>query len=58
MIRAAIFVSVLAIGTAYAGADDPVRLDSGMVSGAATSTPDMRVYKGIPYAAPPTGGAA
>ncbi len=32
-----------------------VKLDSGMVSGIQGSTPDMRIYKGIPFAAPPVG---
>ena len=32
-----------------------VRTEGGMVSGSAGSLPGMRVYKGIPYAAPPVG---
>lgn len=38
-----------------AGPEDPVRLDSGLVSGFAGSSPEMRIYKGIPFAAPPVG---
>ena len=34
---------------------DPMKLDSGQVSGAATNTPSVRVFSGIPFAAPPTG---
>lgn len=35
---------------------DPIRLDSGLVSGQRVgSSSDVRVYKGIPYAAPPVG---
>ncbi|HME06303.1 MAG TPA: carboxylesterase family protein [Bryobacteraceae bacterium] len=34
---------------------DPVRLDSGLVSGADGRITGVRVYKGIPYAAPPVG---
>ena len=34
---------------------DPVRTDKGLVSGSAGSTASVRVYKGIPYAAPPVG---
>src|SRR6185312_6116668 len=44
-----------AMGTASAAVEDPVRLDTGVVSGTASGTPDVRVFKGIPYAAPPTG---
>src|SRR2546425_5931170 len=33
----------------------PVRLESGLLSGASGSSPEVRVYKGIPYAAPPVG---
>jgi len=46
------------LGTAWlaaAAVNDPVRLDAGQVSGTAGSTPEMRIYKGIPYAAPPVG---
>src|ERR1700733_6978801 len=46
---------LLAISTAGAAIDDPVRLDTGMISGATTDSPDVRVFKGIPYAAPPVG---
>src|ERR1017187_10370635 len=35
--------------------DDPVRVENGSLSGAAGSNPDVRVYKGIPFAAPPVG---
>ena len=56
MYRAALIATALfALGTAYAAIDDPVRLDTGMVAGAATSSPDVRVFKGIPFAAPPVG---
>jgi len=56
MNRAAFLATVLfTFGTAAAAIDDPVRLDTGTVSGAATATPEVRVFKGIPYAAPPVG---
>ena len=38
-----------------AGIDEPIRLDSGLVSGAATPDGAVRVFRGIPYAAPPVG---
>jgi para-nitrobenzyl esterase len=56
MIRSAILATALfATGAANAAFDDPVRLDAGMVSAAPASNPDVRVFKGIPFAAPPTG---
>jgi para-nitrobenzyl esterase len=52
----------LVFGTFLAGAwilsaaiSDPVRIDTGLVSGVPGSTDEVRVYKGIPYAAPPVG---
>jgi para-nitrobenzyl esterase len=38
-----------------AAIDEPVRLDTGLVSGASGSNPDVRVFKGVPFAAPPLG---
>ena len=35
--------------------NDPVRLESGSISGAAGGSAEVRVYKGIPYAKPPVG---
>jgi para-nitrobenzyl esterase len=34
---------------------DPVRVDSGLVSGTPGSSDEVQVYKGIPFAAPPVG---
>jgi len=34
---------------------DPVRVEQGQLSGAAAKSPGMKVYRGIPYAAPPVG---
>src|SRR5579872_7415246 len=48
----------LALGgsvAAFAASGEPVKVDSGMVSGIAGAQPDMRIYKGIPFAAPPVG---
>jgi para-nitrobenzyl esterase len=56
MNRAALIATTLfAVSTAGAAIDDPVRLDTGMISGATTDSPEVHVFKGIPYAAPPVG---
>ena len=38
-----------------AAIEGPVHLDSGLVSGVAGSNADVRVFRGIPYAAAPVG---
>jgi para-nitrobenzyl esterase len=51
---AAAFVLLLAAG--LCGQEVPVRIDSGLVSGATVGAKnDVRVYRGIPFAAPPVG---
>jgi para-nitrobenzyl esterase len=35
--------------------NNTVRVESGLLEGAASSVPGVRVFKGIPYAAPPVG---
>src|SRR5215831_18520319 len=47
--------TILSGGSAWAAIPDIVRLNSGLVSGISGGTPEMRVFKGIPYAAPPVG---
>ena len=49
-----IATAVFAVGAASAAIDDPVRLDTGLVSGAATSS-EVRAFKGIPFAVAPVG---
>ena len=51
------FVLPFFAGVASAAQNDPllVKLDSGMVTGVAGASADMRIYKGIPFAAPPVG---
>ena len=34
---------------------EPVKIDTGLVSGTTASSDDVRVFKGIPFAAPPVG---
>jgi len=52
----------LALGSLFAGSailpaaiPDPVRLDTGLISGTSGQTDDVRIFKGIPFAAPPVG---
>ena len=44
---------VLAVGPGLATLPATVRIDAGLVAGVAGGTADMRVFKGIPFAAPP-----
>jgi para-nitrobenzyl esterase len=46
---------VLAADPRLAALPATVRIDAGLVSGVAGGTADMRVFKGIPFAAPPVG---
>jgi para-nitrobenzyl esterase len=46
---------VVAAGPGVATLPDTVRIEAGLVSGVAGGTADMRVFKGIPFAAPPVG---
>lgn len=52
MITAAI---VFAAATASAAITEPVKTDGGLVSGAAGNDAAVRVFKGMPFAAPPVG---
>src|SRR5579863_8311471 len=54
IIATGIFALGTALGTAQAAIDDPVKLDTGLISGASASS-DVRVFKGVPFAAPPVG---
>jgi len=48
-------VFLFAAGTALAAINDPVKLDTGLISGLPGKDAEVRVYKGIPFAAPPVG---
>jgi para-nitrobenzyl esterase len=49
------FPAALLCALSCALAADPVKVEQGQLSGAAASSPEVRVYKGVPYAAPPVG---
>jgi para-nitrobenzyl esterase len=53
-------LSIFAFGLgalrAPAAITDPVRVEQGQLAGASGRSPDVRVYKGVPFAAPPVGG--
>jgi hypothetical protein len=47
--------ALAAIPSLTAAIRQPVRIDTGLVSGIPGSDPDVTVFKGIPFAAPPVG---
>jgi para-nitrobenzyl esterase len=52
----ALIVAILMGSTAASAAiDDPVRLQDGLISGVPGAVNGLRVFKGIPFAAPPVG---
>jgi para-nitrobenzyl esterase len=49
-------VALLGVSSVVSAAvSEPVRTDAGLVSGVAGTNAEIRVFKGIPYAAPPVG---
>lgn len=48
-------LALILAASLHAAIDAPVQLDSGMISGITGTNPDVRVFKGIPFAAPPMG---
>jgi para-nitrobenzyl esterase len=48
-------LSALLAAPALAAIPEPVRVDTGLVSGVAGTNPEIRVFKGLPFAAPPVG---
>src|SRR5579863_7763713 len=52
---AAIILTLGGAAVALAAIDQPVKLDTGLVSGVPGKNAEVRVFKGIPFAAPPVG---
>ncbi len=47
---------VMTLGAAaFAAVPEPVKVEGGLVTSTTASTPEVHVFKGIPYAAPPVG---
>jgi para-nitrobenzyl esterase len=53
--RALLVFFFAAILPLTAAVNDPVHVEGGLLAGTAGSTPDVRVFKGVPFAAPPVG---
>src|SRR6478736_3217333 len=51
----AVLITVLLSTSAFAAITDPVRVEQGLLTGTSGLSADMRVYRGIPFAAPPVG---
>ncbi len=47
--------ALFSAATAFAAMNEPVRLDTGSVSGVSGATGEVSIFKGIPFAAPPVG---
>ena len=45
----------LTVASAHAAIEDPVRLEAGLVAGGETTATGVRVFRGLPFAAPPIG---
>ena len=51
----AVGLFVVLSSVTYGAIDGPVKIDTGLISGTTGTSPDVRIYRGIPYAAPPVG---
>lgn len=55
-IHLAVLLLLLTLAAAASAAvTDPVHVEQGLISGISGKSPDVRVYRGIPFAAPPVG---
>lgn len=48
-------ICMMVVPLALSALTDPVRVEQGQLSGTAGKNPDVRVFRGIPFAAPPVG---
>jgi para-nitrobenzyl esterase len=55
MLRLRFILLIVLSSLASAAVTDPVHVEQGLLSGAAGKNPGVRVYRGIPFAAPPVG---
>ena len=51
----ALCLAALPLACSAIAANEPVRLDTGLLQGVPGANPEITVYKGVPYAAPPVG---
>jgi para-nitrobenzyl esterase len=49
------FLALAIAPQSHATIQDPVRVEQGQLSGTTGKSPDVRVYRGVPFAAPPVG---
>src|SRR5262252_8276868 len=54
-LRAAIVFAATASLSLSAATDQPIRTENGTLTGVAGRHPEVRVFRGIPFAAPPVG---
>lgn len=50
-----ILVGLVVMAATAAAIPEPVKIETGLISGSSAAKGDMRFFKGIPYAAPPVG---
>jgi para-nitrobenzyl esterase len=53
--KLALLAYILAAPAGLCAATDPVRVEQGVLSGTTGTSPDVHVYRGIPFATPPVG---
>src|SRR5215467_9034806 len=50
-----LIITLSAVPATLRAVNDPIRVEQGQLSGTTGKNPEVRVYKGIPFAAPPVG---